>query len=146
MNKVVQVSDKRIKVRTMTAQEMRDYAKTVAAALEARMEGNFLFETKLSQHPDAMIQQLSAELVKRGIPELPFEICCDQYQDALDALECSDDLDDPARLVEAWEAVNPHFLSRAKARQEDVVFCRLMSKWRLIKSKSEEAGKDAPVQ
>lgn len=139
MNRIIDIAGNRLTVRTLTAQEMRDYAKSAAKALSKPMQGNMFFETSLAKHEDALVQQLSAYLVEEGIPEQALIPCCSSMTDLVTGLTCTDNLDDPKNFVEAWKEVNPHFLSRARARKEDVVFSRLMSKWETIKT---DVGKD----
>jgi hypothetical protein len=132
----------------MTAQEMRDYAKSAAEAMESKipLSQNVFFDATLAQHDDAMVQQLSAELVSKGIPEQPFFATVESIDEVITALQETDDIDDPSRLVDIWMEVNPHFLSRAEARKEDVVFSRLMSKWESVKKNSQQDGKKPPMQ
>jgi hypothetical protein len=146
MKKVVTVGTKKVWVRTLTAQESRDYAKAAAQALGEPVAGNSFFETTLAADDDYMVQQLSAELVERGIPEQAFFPCVDDLEALVSALHETENLDEPKLVANAWLEVNPAFLSRAKARKEDVAFRAIMSKWAGLVRKSEEGGSDTPIQ
>lgn len=147
MRELIEIAKEKFFVRTMTAQEMRDYAKAAAAAMrsELPLEENLFFETALAKHEDALVQQLSAELVAKGIPEPAFLPTIEDLNKLTDALQKTEDLDDPQRVVKAWCQVNPHFLSRSTARKEDLVFSRLMSRWEAIKKQAEH-GEELPKQ
>ena len=146
MRQVVTIGTKKIWVRTLTVQESRDYAKAAAHALDQPVAGNSFFETTLAADEDYMVQQLSAELVERGIPEQAFCPCVDDFEALVHALHETENLDEPKLVVTAWLEVNPSFLSRAQARKEDVAFRAIMSKWIGLTKKSEAAGSNTPIQ